>query len=525
MPVGQLVTKQTWLLDEVEVKGIVRVAGRADGEEVGTGDDFDLEPDNNYRHLIASFPANNPLFWNPGFGCIHCETYPLQAPWGAGHSNRDEPWPLDKKPDDKKYEVLNRATDQREPLRVGAHVRIVGRWTIDHHPELCVTRNRGWLRVGCAHTELHPFRWDSMELIVPVQPNGVTVETISVAAPLHEEVYLGHGKWLGNELASVASKVFITDDGSNYHNVVTANASIKAPPLPGGFTPERSLVSYREAVMKNGTGMSLSLIRTITIVGDGIDVTATVTAPGTVRVDGLDLGDVNDPANGRSTFQARYSVGWAPRLVTVERVDLEAPTMGTVVPFQIDVRNRGPDPVKIVGWSVDPNPAAAFTLDPFVPTTVAPAGAVTLHGTFAPATAGSFSGTIVIRSNDPAHDRVLIPIAGMTRDTPASGRLAVTVDPPVIRRGESVSVTVRARDTGNRAPVAGTVRIWNFNSQGDEVVSEHPTNTAFTMTFRRGREWDPERKVWLPGDDPSGVVNAASGYVQDRDAAVPFVFR
>src|SRR5262249_19336730 len=128
------------------------------------------------------------------------------------------------------------STGSKRQLNIGDHVRVVGRWVIDHHPEWCDEATKltppeparclfvDALKIGAAHVELHPIRWDDIELVDPAAK--VTVETVSLAAPLHEHVFVGGGKWLANELALVASKIFVNDVGSNYHNTMTARADI-----------------------------------------------------------------------------------------------------------------------------------------------------------------------------------------------------------------------------------------------------------------------------------------------------------
>jgi hypothetical protein len=141
MVVGQSVkNKFTWLLDNVEVKGIVREISAQP-----LGDDYALEPDPNYRHLISYFPGINPLMWeNSDFpGCIHCETYPIEeknessnrdsAPW----LERDRTTLKPRKPKDVSFTVFNSLTGQRKDLDMGDHVCIESRWVIDHHPEYC----------------------------------------------------------------------------------------------------------------------------------------------------------------------------------------------------------------------------------------------------------------------------------------------------------------------------------------------------------------------------------------------------
>jgi hypothetical protein len=152
------------------------------------------------------------------------------------------------------------------------------------HCETCVTRARGLLRVGCVWPELHPFQWDDITLVAPPPPGDEEVATLSLAAPIHEEAYLGGGKWLANELAGVSSKIYVTDDGSNYHSTVTATLHVSAPPLPPGWTADASLVSVVETVTKNGTGAGVDSVRTITSGTGCIDVTATVAAPLTVQL-------------------------------------------------------------------------------------------------------------------------------------------------------------------------------------------------------------------------------------------------
>jgi hypothetical protein len=181
MVVAQEVKKFTWLLDNVEVKGIVQSWDNGnrlpDGSEVGARDSFDVVPDENYRHLVSFVPGYGP--W------VQCETYPLTP--GVGDINRVEPWPLPKKPE-MPFQVYDPATGSFSLLKVGDHVRVVGRWVIDHHPEHCVTRTRGWLKVGCVHVEFHPFNWLAILRVKDLEPWQFQEEIVSVAAPLHTEV-------------------------------------------------------------------------------------------------------------------------------------------------------------------------------------------------------------------------------------------------------------------------------------------------------------------------------------------------
>jgi hypothetical protein len=149
-------------------------------------------------------------------------------------------------------------------LRIGDHVRVVGRWVIDHHPEYCKEswaqdngrpcHRRGWLLIGLPHIELHPFRWDEITLVREPAVNQATVETLSLAAPLYEEQYLGGWKHLANELAGVAGRVFISDDRSNFHQSVSATTHVQAPPPDSGETLHSSVTPRRS--WRTGPGLA-----------------------------------------------------------------------------------------------------------------------------------------------------------------------------------------------------------------------------------------------------------------------------
>src|SRR2546425_2837912 len=305
--VGEIVTtKFIWLLDEVEILGVVHNI---------EGDSFDIEPDSNYRHLISYMRGNNPLPWLSitAPGLLHCETYVLTS----SSIDRTDPWRLPTKPDGP-FKAKFQEGGTRD-LAEGDHVRVVGRWVIDHHPEFCSDpekfdppepsrcRDRGWLRVGICHAELHPFAWDDISIVEEPPPTGTRALTLSLAAPLHEEQYLGGWKWFANEIAGVAGKVFIADDLSNYHETVSAAVGISAPPIPPSWSEVWRELVFKETVLRIGIALTPDHVRTITPRSDGIDVSASMTARGS-RPGGR--ASIHDPANNRSIFQARYSVSW-----------------------------------------------------------------------------------------------------------------------------------------------------------------------------------------------------------------------
>lgn len=509
MAVGQLPTKQTWLLDEVEVRGIVRLGDLPTGAEVGSGDVFDLVPDPDYLHLVSLMPASK--------GAIHCETYPLPAE----QVNHDQSWPLPQKPEDAQFEARDPLTGTRRPLVVGDHIRVVGRWTIDHHPEECITRTRGLLRVGCVWPELHPFRWDDITLVIALPPSGVEEVTLSLAAPLHEEAYLGSWKWAANELAGVAGRVFVADDKSNYHDSVSAEIHVAAPALPTGWTAVRSLLAVDEAVTHNGTDETIDSVRVMTIRDDGLDVTATLTAPPEIMLEGgLRVGDLDGPAKGKSVFQARYRLEWRSRLAA-------APVFAQVgageadAAFEVRMENLGPDPVTLRSMSTQGGDAAAFVVDwPEQPTVPGGSTAV-LRGRFSPPRNGRFSTQIVVASDDPCGRALTVPLSGMTAGM--SGRLRVAVRPETVPLGRPGEIAVITEDSGGRVPVPGTASILNYSLDGQPAPFTTPTNEPIGVTLRTARTFDPELHQWIPGELPSGVVKVP-GYEEDVPSTIPFKF-
>jgi hypothetical protein len=400
--VGQLTTKQTWLLDGVELRGIVHAAdGQPAGGAIGAkADDFDLEVDPNYRHVAMRYMYNGSNGFVIAIGRIHCETYPFRPPWvPTVPINLDVPWPLPGKPSDTTFTVRDSATGTSRPLKDGDHIRVVGRWTIDKHPEWDVTRKRGALRVGHVHMELHPFAWTTLELVDPVPaPRTSNREVVSIAAPLFDEVYLSGDKWLGNWFAGVGSKVFIADDLSDFHNTVSATAEILAPRLAAtGFSQAPELIEWGEVIMANGTGLDVASVRSVTVAADRITVTASVTAPAITRVNGMDVGDINGPANGRGVFQAAYTVRWKPRLEVPARLVVRA-AAGVTTPFSFTARNVGPDPIVIGALgAADPR----FTVTTHAPLTVAPHGQVQIAGTYASSGALDEATTLSLETDDP----------------------------------------------------------------------------------------------------------------------------
>jgi hypothetical protein len=324
MAVGEYVpTKFVWLLDNVEAVGTIYKIG---------DDDLDIIPDPNYQHLIGYFRGNNPLPWEPtgAPGLLHCETYDELYKPEHGGINRRDPWPLPQKPDGAPFEVLLPGGSCR-PLKVGDHVRVAGRWVIDHHPEYCSQpkdlfaeaercRYRGWLKVGQTHTELHPFDWQTITLVEPLRPGDIARCTVSLAAPLYEEQYVGDNKWFANELAGVSGHVFIDDQQTNYHTMVSARIQLDASPAPLVPANVYRVIGWGERILKLGQNMRVDdVVRTVSVRSDGIEVQVAINA---MNSDGSQP-SINDPASDRWVFQAEYTVFWITASDEISCVDIQ----------------------------------------------------------------------------------------------------------------------------------------------------------------------------------------------------------
>ena len=412
--IGQLTTKQTWLLDNVEITGIVVADdGQAPGSDIGTVDDFNLQVDANYVHLAMHYPVDRAAV-----GQVHCETYPLPA----FQTNNDVPWPLPVKPDSQPFQVFDPTINAVRNLRDTDHIRIIGRWTIDKHPESNITF-RGFTCRGHVHLELHPIRYDTLALVIPPASRSQNREVVSVAAPLLDEVYLSNDKWLGNWFAGVGSKVYIDGDprtADNWHPTVTATADILAPPLAGqGWTGSPDLIDWAEEVLVNGTGEDLTKLRAVTVEDDHIHVVAVVSAPQDVELaSGWLVADINGPARGVNVLQIQYIVQWKPRLRAPNVIAIPVTPVGFSTTFGFGIANTGPDPVTIkdmycIDWQTEGGLDPEFTMTTATPVVVPPAGTLHIQGSFAPTSAGIHQTTLMLDTNDPGFGPTYeIPLAG-----------------------------------------------------------------------------------------------------------------
>lgn len=513
MAVGQHLMKWMWIMDNVEMRGVVRWNAAPDGTELplyaGEGDvldAFNLELDPNYRHIVSLMRGNNPTVPLGGpSGSIHVEGYPngFDDPNGI---NRAEPFPL---PDHRaitpaeQFQVTIDRAGTRRPLRVGDHVRLFGRWIIENeHEDLCWTHKWGagpdWakLKVGCVWAELHPFHWDSIWLVEALDPER-NAEILSLAAPIYEETYQ-RGAVVDPLKIWVAGHVFIEDDRSNYHHTMTADAHIEAPPPPAGSKPGDYKVGYFEEVLINGTGLDVSDVRQIEVLSDGIRVSASVTAPATVfapgEIGGLipqQVADINDPANNKSVFQARYTVWQAPNPAAFVSQSVPS-SMVTGEKYQVSVtmRNAGTNTWTPIGTqyyalgSQSPQDNQIWGLNRIkVPSEITPGGETTFSfQVTAPLTRGTYDfhwrmlQEMVEWFGDFTPD-VAIRVEGKPTTVPDVTELSARIAAEEIR-----AANLTPKYTGDTGPNAW---VWKQFPEGGTIVESGSTVTLQLSTKER----------------------------------------
>lgn len=513
---GQKLSKWTWLMEDVTVRGIVRDAvdpndhrePKQIGAELGGADAFDLEVDPNYRHLIA-ISGNNPTPFRSPPGCIHVEGY---------HHDFDNPDWINRVapsyyPEERKEEWFK--VDGRN-LAVGDRIEVAGRWIIENqHENFCwrgsaITKFfRNWSRenppspllvtnYGCVWTELHPFKWKEIKSVRRLPATGTEKETLCLAAPLYECTFARGGIFNDGRLRG---RVAILSDKKNYREDAHARMHIKGPELPALFKMDRSLVRFREVAILNGTERSLDEIRSIEVVDDGIVVEASISAPATVETYDEDgnryfIADKNDPANDRSVFKAHYYVDWAPRVRvagsigadSANLIELPEQKAGTSVQFNINLENVGPDRLDVIDIEIVGDHPTLFQVNnPRV--TLPPRSTVTIPAEFKPPNflAGSRFETyppyvvealVKLQTTDPANPTCEIILRGPVAAPPLASTLRLepgSINFGAVEVGTSCRTNYRLFNTGRREVVIKSVVV----ERESPYVDQFKFGTAF----------------------------------------------
>ncbi|GAC1404159.1 MAG: hypothetical protein NVSMB49_22450 [Ktedonobacteraceae bacterium] len=270
---------------DTEVKGRVVAIEKTELYVVPYANYEYLLLEGNRRHPV---PGEDGYVWYQNNILVHDATYPPiinMETYGVGGRGTSDPG-------DGTPPSLS-DNGQIRPVQVGDHIRVAGLHVIDYsHPAyfiLCTgsfSYMRGLYRACYAHTEIHPYNFNAIELITNLQPSPeLYTEHHTVCAPIYPELYSQTYGW--NKLWGVAGHLV---DAAEQATQV-ASFFISAPPKPG----EADYIMHftQSDIVQTGQGEA-SL--TYTQVGDE-GVTVTVTVNGS---------DVTNPL----VYRAKYTVEW-----------------------------------------------------------------------------------------------------------------------------------------------------------------------------------------------------------------------
>ena len=119
---------------------------------------------------------------------------------------------------------------------------------------------------------------------------------------------------------------------------------------------------------------------------------------------------------------------------------------------------------------------------------------------------------------------IAVPQYGFVSTSAVAGPrlLRLQVEPVRIELAQTINCIVHSRDAESGAAVAGTVHLTNYDAANSAVSSVHPTNTPFTVTFRRKKEVDHSvHPPVVTYTDPEGTVRATNY----NDEPIMFQFR
>lgn len=230
-----------------EIKGTVvyhtnctGAAGTIDNPELG------IVPDPNYSNLLkgeqddsSGNPQKVMVLESYGY-----DKYPPPSPNTYNHSGFICP--------DHHIQVLE--DGKLREIQNGNHVKVRGLYIIDQdHGK---DHRRGLLDSVGGHGEFHPFDWRSVELVKPLQPGDVNVESHLVAAPIFTQSY--SDKWWWNQVQTVSG--YYVDDSEI--NPVYAKFFIEAPPQPtGGCSGPCKIIASEDNVVKRGQVNVISALK------------------------------------------------------------------------------------------------------------------------------------------------------------------------------------------------------------------------------------------------------------------------
>ncbi len=229
----------------------------------------------------------------------------------------------------------------------------------------------------------------------------------------------------------------------------------------------------------------------------------------------------NDPDRATSTLS--ISVIVQPPPVPAIAVQETAVDFGTIDAGQtgeqtIAVRNAGTAPLEITGIESDVS-GLTFTPSTF---TVEPNGSQTVTVTFPSPTAGAFSGSINILSNDPERGTQTLSVSGIVQPPPAPVLtvLETAINFGTVEAAQTVQQTITIKNTGT-APLEITgieSDVSGLTFELSMFTLEPNSSLTVTVTFPSSTAGEFSGSITILSNDPdrakhtltiSGIVQAA----------------
>src|SRR5512135_2281013 len=268
----------------------------------------------------------------------------------------------------------------------------------------------------------------------------------------------------------------------------------------------------------------------------------------------------NDPAKNSVTMSVTGTGASVPT-AAITVTDSVAPTTDLSVPFgtviagssttqTVTVKNTGTANL-VVGSVGSTNPLAApFSIktDACSNQTVLPSASCTLTVAFAPASAGTFTDSFNIPSNDPAKSSVIMNMSGTGGTVPVpkitvTDSVAPTNDLLVpfgtITAGSSVTQTVTVTNSGNAALAVGAVGSTNLLAAPFSIKTDTCSNQTIlpsssctlTVVFAPTATGTFTDSLNIPSDDPNSAsvtvsvsgtgATTAVGKIKVTDSVTP----
>lgn len=155
------------------------------------------------------------------------------------------------------------------------------------------------------------------------------------------------------------------------------------------------------------------------------------------------------------------------------------------------------------------NPDAPFTLSPLRDVMLAPEASTTFLVTFAPVTAGQWAPTLTVRTDDPAHQRVVVPLTGASLG-PAVAVTPLRTELGALWLGCEATATVELANVGTADLVVDALRFdrdgWSVTSPAAPFTVAPGASVPVVVRFAPVDTFDGEVHLRVASNDPAAPV-------------------